>query len=70
MAKEYRNPKFEYVDIELTQWRQMVRLRYPNAKVYVAPEEEGGSREAYVGDLFVGDWDGGSETAGRILKSA
>ena len=69
MEDEYRNPKFEYVDVELSQWRQMVRQQYPDAKIYAAPEEEGGTREAYVGSKFVGDWDGGSEIAGRILKS-
>ena len=60
--------KYEYVDVELSQWKELVRQQYSDVKIYALPEEEGGVREAYVGNKFVGDWDGGGEIAGRILK--
>ena len=40
---------------------------FPTAKIYVAPEEEGGTRSAYVGGEFVGDWDGCEAPCGRIV---
>lgn len=62
--------KYNLVDVDLQTWKGMIREVYPTAKFYAAPEEEGGTREAYVGNKFVGDWDGSDGMPGRILKSA
>ena len=59
--------KYEEIDVSLAKWRELILQRYPDAKIYQAPEEEGGTREAYVGDKFVGDWDGSGPPAGRIV---
>lgn len=59
--------KYQSVDVSLSEWRNLIFARYPSAKIYVAAEEFGGTREAYNGKDFVGDWDGGSEIPGRIV---
>ena len=60
---------YKLIDVTLDQWRNEVLKQYPNAKIVKAPEELGGTRDAWVGDVHVGDWDGsGYGAAGRIKK--
>lgn len=55
-------------DASASKWKELVLTHYPDAKVYKAPEEEGGTLDAWSGDKFVGDWDGCDAPYGRIVQ--
>lgn len=67
---EWRNPKYDYFDWELAEWKQKIKELYSDAKFYVASEAEGGTREAYSKGNFIGDWDGSGSPSCRIKKAA
>lgn len=56
------------IDCSLDQWRKLIREQFPGVTIYVAPEEEGGTRTAYADGKFVGDWDGSESPCGRIVQ--
>ena len=58
---------YQSLNCSLDLWKKLVKELYPTARIYVAPEEEGGTRSAYVDGKFVGDWDGSSAPYGRIV---
>ena len=64
MTTQYVN-----LDCSLDQWRKLVKEQYPTATIFKAPEDEGGTRSAFVDGQIVGDWDGSTAPYGRILPS-
>lgn len=60
---------YKHVECTLDEWRAQVKALYPSATIHKAPEELGGTRDAYVDGTFVGDWDGSESPQGRILTS-
>jgi hypothetical protein len=58
---------YEYTSQGLAAWKQWILERHPTAKFCNAPEGEGGTIDAFVGDSWVGDWDGYEAPYGRRL---
>ena len=60
---------YDDLDVSLDKWVKAVTKAYPGVKIYRAPEELGGTRDAWLNGEHVGDWDGsGYGPAGRIKK--
>lgn len=68
MNEAYKNPNTDYFDdIPRNKWKEEVLRRFPDARFLVAPEEQGGTIDAWNNKEHVGDWDG-YDSRGTVKK--
>ncbi len=68
MNETYKNPNTDYFDdIPRNKWKEEVLRRFPDARFLVAPEEQGGTVDAWNNKDHVGDWDG-YDNRGTVKK--